>query len=244
MDLLIQQGIPWLGKNTVEMARYYGSEAMRDPKLQKKVINYTLSKATPFIQKTGSEMLDQLSTKIRPDKKYKTDRKDLDGSGILDSLLTSGVKGSPWQVNVKKVKLLTDPELWSPVNKMPVVDAKKLVQYYKDSYKEAKKNGYRKSYNTYVKDMGWGAGLDIHKLIGKVPKPEGGRTLPGHRFTGPYNPLEQQVEYDPETGQILQYIKNQRGQQPRSQCNMTLIIPSVKMIGSVKIKLIEKWYKL
>ena len=26
--------------------------------------------------------MDQLSTKIRPDKKYKTDRKDLDGSGI------------------------------------------------------------------------------------------------------------------------------------------------------------------
>ena len=28
--------------------------------------------------------------------------------------------------------------------------------------------------------------------------------MPGHNFTGPYNPLEQQVDYDPETGQILQ----------------------------------------
>ena len=50
------------------MGRYYGSEAMRNPKLQKKAIDYALSKATPFIQKTGSEMLDQLSTKIRPNK--------------------------------------------------------------------------------------------------------------------------------------------------------------------------------
>ena len=64
------------------MGRYYGSEGLRDPKLQKKAINYAMSKATPFIQKTGAEMLNQLSTKVRPNIKYKTDRKDLDGSGI------------------------------------------------------------------------------------------------------------------------------------------------------------------
>ena len=63
------------------MGRYYASEAMRNPKLQKKAIDYALSKATPFIQKTGSEMMDQLSTKIRPKKNYKTNRKDL-GGGI------------------------------------------------------------------------------------------------------------------------------------------------------------------
>ena len=26
--------IPWLGKKAIEMGRYYGSEALRDPKLQ------------------------------------------------------------------------------------------------------------------------------------------------------------------------------------------------------------------
>ena len=52
------------------MGRYYGLEALRNPKLQKKAINYALSKAQPFIQKTGVDMLDQLSTKIRPKKKY------------------------------------------------------------------------------------------------------------------------------------------------------------------------------
>ena len=67
-------------------------------------------------------MLDQISTKVRPDRRYKTDRPDLDGAGV-----------------------------------------------------------------------------DIHSAIGKLPKPKRGWTLPGHNYTGPYNPLEQQVEYDPET---------------------------------------------
>ena len=68
-DLLIQQGIPWLGKKTVEMGRYYGSEALRNPKLQKKAIDYALDKLNPMIQNVGSQALNQLSTKIRPKKK-------------------------------------------------------------------------------------------------------------------------------------------------------------------------------
>ena len=65
------------------MGRYYGSEALRNPKLQKKAIDYALDKLNPMIQNVGSQALDQLSTKIRPKKKYKTNRKDLDG-GALD----------------------------------------------------------------------------------------------------------------------------------------------------------------
>ena len=104
-----------------------------------------MKKLTPFVYETAGKTLDQLSTKVRPKIQYKTDRKDLDGSGAIDSLLTSGVKGSPWQVDLKKgINLITDPELWAPVNKMPVADAKKLVQYDKDQYQEAKKRGYNK----------------------------------------------------------------------------------------------------
>ena len=36
-----------------------------------------------------------------------------------------------------------------------------------------------------------GKGVDIHKAIGKLPRPNSGWTLPGHNFTGPDNPLEQ-----------------------------------------------------
>ena len=119
-DLAIQKGIPFLAKKGLEAGRYYAPEALRDPNLQMKAINYTLDKARPVFQKVGSEMLDQISTKVRPNRRHKTYRPDLDGAGI-----------------------------------------------------------------------------DIHAAIGKLPKPKRGWTLPGHNYTGPYNPLEQQVEYDP-----------------------------------------------
>ena len=81
-DLLIQHGISWLGKKAVQMGRYYSSEAWRNSKLQKKAIDYALDKLNPMIQNVGSQTLDQLSTKIRPKRKYKTNRKNLDGTGI------------------------------------------------------------------------------------------------------------------------------------------------------------------
>ena len=188
------------------MGRYGASELMRDKALQKKAVDYGMKKLTPFVYDTAGKALDQLSTKVRPNKKYKTDRKDLDGSGIIDGLLTSGVVGSPWHVDYKKgIKLISDPELWAPVNKMPVADAKKLVQYYKDQYSEAKKRGYKKSYNTFVKEMGWGKGIDIHKWIGKLPKPKAGWTPSNYKYMGPFNPLDKQLEYDPKTGEVLRW---------------------------------------
>ena len=53
-DLAITKGIPYLAKKSVEAGRYYASEAMRDPKLQKEAINYTLNKARPVIENVTS----------------------------------------------------------------------------------------------------------------------------------------------------------------------------------------------
>jgi len=39
-----------------------------------------------------------------------------------------------------------------------------------------------------------GGKVDIHNLIGKLPRPKGGWTLPNHRYTGPYNPLDKQLD--------------------------------------------------
>ena len=132
-DLLIHHGIPWLGKKAVEMGRYYGSEALRNPKLQKKALDYALDKLNPMIQNVGSQALDQLSTKIRPKKNYKTNRKNLDGGS-----------------------------------------------------------------------------LDIHNAILKIA-PKKGFVMPGHHYTGPGNPLDEQLKYDPKTGQILEIYDKPTG---------------------------------
>lgn len=39
-----------------------------------------------------------------------------------------------------------------------------------------------------------GGKVDIHSLIGKLPKPKRGWTLPNHKYTGPWNPLDKQLD--------------------------------------------------
>ena len=39
-----------------------------------------------------------------------------------------------------------------------------------------------------------GGKVDIHSLIGKLPKPKKGWTLPNHKYTGPWNPLHEQLD--------------------------------------------------
>ena len=110
------------------MGRYGASELMRNKKLQKKAINYGINKLTPFIQDSVGTALDELSTKVRPNIKYKTNRPKLDGKGI-----------------------------------------------------------------------------DIHKWIGKLPRPKAGFAPGKYKYMGAYNPLEKQLEYDPETGEVLKW---------------------------------------
>ena len=84
-ELFISKGIPYLAKQGFEAGRYYASEVMRNPALQKKAINYGMEKARPAIDKVGRELLDQLSTKIRPKGRYKTNQPD--GTGFYLFLL-------------------------------------------------------------------------------------------------------------------------------------------------------------
>ena len=56
------------------MGRFFASEWLREPGAQQML----MKKAEPFL-KSG---IDQLSTAIRPKKKYKTNRKDLDGGAV------------------------------------------------------------------------------------------------------------------------------------------------------------------
>ena len=56
-----------------------------------------------------------------------------------------------------------------------------------------------------------GKGVDIHKALGKLPKPRKGWTFPGHNYTGPYNPLHEQLRFDPKTGEILEFYEKPTG---------------------------------
>ena len=151
-DLLIHHGIPWIAKKGVEMVRYYGSEALRNPKVQRKALDFALDKLNPMIHNVGRQALDQLFTQIMP------------------------------------------PPPPPPQKKK----------------KRKKKKKKKKNYKTKRKDLD-GAGVDIHKVIGKFPRPKSGWTLPGHKYTGPYNDLEKQVKWNPETGEILDIFDQPAG---------------------------------
>ena len=59
------------------------------------------------------------------------------------------------------------------------------------------------------KDL-YGGSLDIHKAILKIA-PKEGFVMPGHRYTGPGNPLQKQVKWDENTGQILEIYEKPTG---------------------------------
>ena len=96
------------------MGRYYGFEDLRNKRLQKKAINYGLKTLTPMIEDAGGKPLDhELSTKIRPKKAYKTNRKDLGdpdpykmGGSLKDDLIkTRQIMENPEDYNDQRQKL-------------------------------------------------------------------------------------------------------------------------------------------
>ena len=50
-----------------------------------------------------------------------------------------------------------------------------------------------------------GGKLDIHSIIEKLPKPKGGFTPLNYKYMGPYNPLQDQLKYNKDTGEIIEY---------------------------------------
>ena len=111
-----------------------------------------------------------------------------------DKLTKSGVSGSPYHVDFKtRFKLLKDPDLWKTPAKKEEADMKKRVNALHRSYDAVKNLGFKGSYTSFAKTIGavpkpsftfpgFGSGIDIHKQIGKLPKPKARRTLPGHEY--------------------------------------------------------------
>ncbi|CAH3190803.1 unnamed protein product, partial [Porites evermanni] len=147
VDGFAEYGLPWMAKKSVEMGRYGPSALMRDKNLHQKAVKYGINKLTPFIQDSVGSAMDQLSTKVRPKKKYKTNRPELDGK----------------------------------------IGRRKPISYGRV-----------------------GGKVDIHNAILKVA-PKKGFVLPGHNYTRPGNPLDSQLKYDPQTGQVLEIYEQPTG---------------------------------
>ena len=50
-----------------------------------------------------------------------------------------------------------------------------------------------------------GARFDIYKDIGKLPRLKGGFTLGKYKYMGPYNPLDKQLKYFSNTGEVTDW---------------------------------------
>ena len=114
-----------MGRKAVKMGRYGASELMRNKKLQKKAVNYGINKLSPLIQDSVGTAMDKLSTKVKPKKKNKTDRKDLDGR--------SGKGTSPMTVVKKRhIAMKTTQELIPSLK--PVYDRYKSGDIFKSAF--------------------------------------------------------------------------------------------------------------
>lgn len=54
-------------------------------------------------------------------------------------------------------------------------------------------------------DIYKGSRLDFQKAIRKIPKPKAAWTPENYKYMGPYNPLEKQLEYDNNTGEVSKW---------------------------------------
>ena len=74
----------------------------------------------------------------------------------------------------------------------------------------AKNKKIKQKMKRQEKKIKTGGAIDIHKAILKVA-PKKGFVMPGHKYTGPGNPLEKQLRFDPNTGQILEIYQQPTG---------------------------------
>ena len=170
------------------MGKYGASELLRNKNLQKNAVNYSIKKLTPFIQDSVGSAMDQVSTKIRPKKRYKTNTLKLDGVTYGGALYKR--KPTLQDKIAEGAAMFVNPTAsWTGAFKLLGSQALKGVT---DNVKH-----YR------------GRGFDIHNQILKVA-PHKGFTLPGHNYTGPGNPLEEQVKYDNQ-GNILEIFQQPTG---------------------------------
>ena len=88
--------------------------------------------------------------------------------------------------------------------------AKQQIKGIANKYLDQALDRFTSDLSKKLDPMHSGGAIDIHKAILKVA-PKKGFVMPGHRYTGPGNPLEQQLRYNPNTGQILEIYQQPTG---------------------------------
>ena len=220
-EAFIEHGIPWLAKQCVKQGRYFASEFLREPKYQKKIAN----KAKPIARKAvdytidalSGDLLNKASNKLRPKdmipgNKVKGGRIDYSDWYPMDMYAGDRVN-DPTNPLYKKKKggalarrrgpSTTDKVAWVASNF--VTPAPSFGAFGRLLAGQAFK-GVKDNVDYYRK----GKGVDIHKAIVKVA-PKKGFVMPGHKYTGPGNPLEKQLKWDPKTGKILEIYEQPTG---------------------------------
>ena len=83
---------------------------------------------------------------------------------------------------------------------------KKIIDEFNKNKKENQKfkQKLQKINRKHNKIMSGGA-IDIHKMIGKLPRPKAGWTPSKYKYMGAYNPLDKQLEYDKNTGEVTKW---------------------------------------
>ena len=82
--------------------------------------------------------------------------------------------------------------------------AKNTIKGYADKYIDQGINTFTDELSKKIAPK-YGKGFDIHKAIGKLPKPKGGWTPGSYKYMGPYNPLDKQLEYNKDTGEVTKW---------------------------------------
>ena len=174
--------------------------------------------------------MDQLPTKVRPKKKYKTNRKDLDGGANPFELIKKGINNLSETLFPQTKQTFKDyysgyiakgafntkdglfpSEFWKPdedyfplrKGSTDIYLPMKTAEIKKAIIKEPGKQAYTMEPEEFQKTFG--RGVDIHKWIGKLPGPKAGFTPSNFKYMGPYNPVDQQLSCNLETGEVTEW---------------------------------------
>ena len=183
-------------KGLFNLGRKGASEAVKS--------NYAKQKIKDVANKYLDQALDRFTSDL-------SNKLDPFSGGAINNKAYCGTKKVPkgkYQGSAVDCKKQNQIRYWG-INQ---VNKKLLESFEKDEKKRQEFKRKERNLKRKIKrlEKKTGGAIDIHKAILKIA-PKKGFVMPGHKYTGPGNPLEQQLRFDPNTGQILQIYQQPTG---------------------------------